>query len=90
MKIRTKIQWYSSLFLSLMLVVLSIIVLTAFLWISVEREQDMLENQASLIEENVQAKDLFSGDSGLVEPYTPDDGMVRVFNTEGRLGQHIY
>ncbi|MED3690175.1 HAMP domain-containing sensor histidine kinase [Peribacillus butanolivorans] len=85
MKIRTKIQWYSSLFLILMLVVLSIIVLTAFLWISVEREQDMLENQASLIEENVQAKDLFSGNSSLVEPYTPDDGMVRVFNSERRL-----
>ncbi|MFD6438860.1 sensor histidine kinase [Peribacillus sp. NPDC060186] len=85
MKIRTKIQWYSSLFLILMLVLLSIIVLTAFLWISVEREQDMLENQASLIEENVQAKDLISGDSSWVEPYTPDDGMVRVFNTERHL-----
>ncbi|MGE7763853.1 sensor histidine kinase [Peribacillus sp. NPDC096540] len=85
MKIRTKIQWYSSLFLSVMLVLLSIIVLIAFLWISIEREQDMLENQASLIEENVKAKDLMSGHSSLLEPYTPDDGMVRVFDTERRL-----
>lgn len=85
MKIRTKIQWYSSLFLTIMLVLLSVFVLIAFLWISIEREQDMLENQANLIEENVQANQLFSGEAKVIEPYTPDDGMVRVFNTEGYL-----
>lgn len=85
MKIRTKIQWYSSLFLTIMLVLLSVFVLIAFLWISIEREQDMLENQAKLIEENVQANQLFSGEAKVIEPYTPDDGMVRVFNTEGHL-----
>ena len=85
MKIRTKIQTYSSLFLSVMLILLSIIVLIAFLWISVERERDMLEDQASLIEENILAKDLISGDPALMEPYIPDDGMVRIFDTDGRL-----
>jgi hypothetical protein len=85
MKIRTKIQSYSSLFLSVMLILLSIIVLIAFLWISVEREMDLLEDQASLIEENILTKDLISGDPDLMEPYTPDDGMVRIFGTDGRL-----
>ncbi|MBT2646107.1 HAMP domain-containing histidine kinase [Bacillus sp. ISL-34] len=85
MKIRTKIQSYSSLFLSVMLILLSIIVLIAFLWISVERERDLLEDQASLIEENILTKDLISGDSDLMEPYIPDDGMVRIFDTDGRL-----
>ncbi|WP_349728770.1 sensor histidine kinase [Peribacillus frigoritolerans] len=85
MKIRTKIQTYSSLFLSVMLILLSIIVLIAFLWISVERERDLLEDQASLIEENILAKDLISGDPALMEPYIPDDGMVRIFDTDGRL-----
>ncbi|MGG0409558.1 sensor histidine kinase [Peribacillus simplex] len=85
MKIRTKIQSYSSLFLSVMLILLSIIVLIAFLWISVERERDLLEDQASLIEENILTKDLISGDSDLMEPYIPDDGMVRIFDNEGRL-----
>ncbi|CAH0304732.1 Signal transduction histidine-protein kinase ArlS [Peribacillus sp. Bi96] len=85
MKIRTKIQSYSSLFLSVMLILLSIIVLIAFFWISVEREQDLLEDQASLIEENIVTKDLISGDPDLLEPYTPDDGMVRIFDTDGKL-----
>ncbi|MGE7183810.1 sensor histidine kinase [Peribacillus sp. NPDC006672] len=85
MKIRTKIQSYSSLFLSVMLILLSIIVLIAFLWISVEREMDLLEDQASLIEENILTKDLISDDPDLMEPYTPDDGMVRIFGTDGRL-----
>ncbi|MGG0787820.1 HAMP domain-containing sensor histidine kinase [Peribacillus simplex] len=85
MKIRTKIQTYSSLFLSVMLILLSIIVLIAFLWISVERERDLLEDQASLIEENILTKDLISGDPDLMEPYIPDDGMVRIFDTDGRL-----
>lgn len=85
MKIRTKIQSYSSLFLSVMLILLSIIVLLAFLWISVERERDLLEDQASLIAENILSKDLISGDSDLMEPYTPDDGMVRIFGNDGRL-----
>ena len=85
MKIRTKIQTYSSLFLSVMLILLSIIVLIAFLWISVERERDLLEDQASLIEENILKKDLISGDPDLMEPYIPDDGMVRIFDTDGRL-----
>ncbi|MBO0997757.1 HAMP domain-containing histidine kinase [Bacillus sp. SD075] len=85
MRIRTKIQSYSSLFLSVMLILLSIIVLIAFLWISVERERDLLEDQASLIEENILTKDLISGDSDLMEPYIPDDGMVRIFGTDGRL-----
>ncbi|MDR4929178.1 HAMP domain-containing sensor histidine kinase [Peribacillus simplex] len=85
MKIRTKIQTYSSLFLSVMLLLLSIIVLIAFLWISVERERDLLEDQASLIEENILTKDLLSGDPDLMEPYIPDDGMVRIFGTDGRL-----
>ncbi|MDP1416958.1 ATP-binding protein [Peribacillus simplex] len=85
MKIRTKIQSYSSLFLSVMLILLSIIVLIAFLWISVERERDLLEDQASLIEESILTKDLISGDSDLMEPYIPDDGMVRIFDTDGRL-----
>ncbi|MFP3512911.1 HAMP domain-containing sensor histidine kinase [Peribacillus sp. SIMBA_075] len=85
MKIRTKIQSYSSLFLSVMLILLSIIVLIAFLLISVERERDLLEDKASLIEENILTKDLISGDPDLMEPYTPDDGMVRIFGTDGRL-----
>ncbi|CAH0135929.1 Signal transduction histidine-protein kinase ArlS [Peribacillus simplex] len=85
MKIRTKIQSYSSLFLSVMLILLSIIVLIAFLWISVERERDLLDDQASLIEENILTNDLISGDSDLMEPYIPDDGMVRIFDTDGRL-----
>ncbi len=85
MKIRTKIQSYSSLFLSVMLILLSIIVLIAFLWISVERERDLLEDQASLIEENILTKDLISGDPDLMELYIPDDGMVRIFDTDGRL-----
>ncbi|MFE4809683.1 sensor histidine kinase [Peribacillus simplex] len=85
MKIRTKIQTYSSLFLSVMLILLSIIVLIAYLWISVERERDLLEDQASLIEENILTKDLISGDPDLMEPYIPDDGMVRIFGTDGRL-----
>ncbi|WHY56477.1 sensor histidine kinase [Peribacillus simplex] len=85
MKIRTKIQTYSSLFLSVMLILLSIIVLIAFLWISVERERDLLEDQASLIEENILTKDLISGDPDVMEPYIPDDGMVRIFDTDGRL-----
>ena len=85
MKIRTKIQWYSSLFLTIMLVLLSVFVLSAFLWISIEREQDMLENQAQLIEENVEEIDLLAGDSKVIEPYTPDDGMVRIFHSNGSL-----
>ncbi|MGE7778511.1 sensor histidine kinase [Peribacillus sp. NPDC097264] len=85
MKIRTKIQWYSSLFLTIMLVLLSVFVLVAFLWISIEREQDILENQAKLLEENVKVGALFSGDSKAIEPYTPDDGMVRIFNSNGSL-----
>lgn len=85
MKISAKIQLYSSLFLSIMLVLLSVIVLCAFLWISVEREEDVLEDQASLIEENIVDNDLTAGDAGLLEAYTPDDAMVRIFGTDGSL-----
>ncbi|AOH57026.1 hypothetical protein ABE28_021990 [Peribacillus muralis] len=85
MKISAKIQLYSSLFLSIMLILLSVIVLLAFLWISVEREEDLLEDQASLIEENIVDKELAAGDAGLLEAYTPDDAMVRIFGTDGSV-----
>ncbi|MFD9625947.1 sensor histidine kinase [Peribacillus muralis] len=85
MKISAKIQLYSSLFLSIMLILLSVIVLFAFLWISVEREEDVLEDQASLIEEKIQESGLIAGDAALLEAYTPDDGMVRIFGTDGSL-----
>ncbi|USK59431.1 sensor histidine kinase [Peribacillus asahii] len=76
MKIKTKIQWYSMFFLTVMLLMLSILVAIAFFWLSLQREQEFLEEQAQLIEENVGLTSRFAD----IEPMIPDDGMVRIYH----------
>ncbi|MEH6947233.1 ATP-binding protein [Bacillus sp. JJ634] len=76
MKIRTKIQWYSMFFLTVMLLMLSALVAIAFFWLSLQREQEFLEEQAQLIEENVGLTSRFAD----IESMIPDDGMVRIYH----------
>ncbi|TYS48589.1 sensor histidine kinase [Bacillus infantis] len=85
MRIQTKIQWYSSLFLIAMLVLLSLLVAIMFFWISLDRERDVLEEQASLFVQNNPIGQLPNGQSGLLEPYTPDDGMLRIISPQGQV-----
>ncbi|MEN8698553.1 sensor histidine kinase [Bacillus infantis] len=85
MRIQTKIQWYSSLFLIAMLLLLSLLVAVMFFWISLDREKDVLEEQAALFLQNNPLQQLPPGQSELLEPYTPDDGMLRILSSQGQV-----
>ncbi|HEY9577224.1 MAG TPA: HAMP domain-containing histidine kinase [Pseudobacillus sp.] len=85
MKIQTKIQWYSSLFLIAMLLLLSLLVAVIFFWISLDREKDMLEEQSSLVIQNTPLPELTAGKPELLEIYTPEDGMLRILSPEGQV-----
>ena len=85
MKIQTKIQWYSSLFLIAMLLLLSLLVAVMFFWISLDREKDILEEQASLIVQNTPLPQLIVEQPELLERYTPEDGMLRILSPEGQV-----
>jgi two-component system sensor histidine kinase ArlS len=84
-KIQTKIQWYSSLFLIAMLLLLSLLVAVMFFWISLDREKEILEEQTSLIVQNTPLSQLTEEQPELLEKYTPEDGMVRILSPEGQL-----
>jgi two-component system, OmpR family, sensor histidine kinase ArlS len=84
-RIQTKIQWYSSLFLIAMLLLLSLLVAVMFFWISLDREKDVLEEQASLFVQNNPLQQLPAGQPELLEPYTPDDGMLRILSPQGQV-----
>jgi two-component system sensor histidine kinase ArlS len=84
-KIQTKIQWYSSLFLIAMLLLLSLLVAVMFFWISLDREKDILEEQASLIVQNTSLPQLTVEQPELLERYTPENGMLRILSPEGQV-----
>ena len=85
MKIQTKIQWYASLFLIVMLLLLSLLVAVMFFWISLDREKDILEEQSSLIVQNTPLPQLTVKQPKLLERYTPEDGMLRILSPEGKV-----
>lgn len=85
MKIQTKVQWYASLFLIVMLLLLSLLVAVMFFWISLDREKDILEEQSSLIVQNTPLPQLTVKHPKLLERYTPEDGMLRILSPEGKV-----
>ncbi|RFU60978.1 sensor histidine kinase [Peribacillus glennii] len=85
MKIRTKIQLYSSLFLLAMLLLLNVILAFLFFSFSLEREKEMLEDQAALLKESHSKNEIFGGGSSILTAYTPEDGTVFIVNLEGEV-----
>lgn len=85
MKIRTKIQLYSSLFLLAMLLLLNILLAFLFFSFSLEREKEMLEDQAALLKESHSKNEIFGGGSSILTAYTPEDGTVFIVNLEGEV-----
>jgi len=85
MKIQTKIQWYSSLFLIVMLLLLNLLVATMFFWFSLDREKDILQEQSELIVHNDSLPQLTGEQPELLEKYTPEDGMIRILSPEGEV-----
>ncbi|MFC7686089.1 ATP-binding protein [Ureibacillus sp. GCM10028918] len=83
MRIQTKIQWYSSLFLIAMLLLLGLLVAIMFFWISLDREKDVLEEQVSLFVQNNPISQLAVDSPEVLEPYTPEDGMLRIISPKG-------
>lgn len=77
MKIRTKIQVLSSIFLIVMLCILSTLVAISFFWLSLQREEELLEEQVELIESQVKKSNL--------EAIVPEDNLVRIYNQAGEL-----
>lgn len=85
MKIQTKIQWYSSLFLIVMLLLLSLLVAGMFFWISLDREKAILEEQSKLIVQNTPISQLTVEQPELLAMYTPEEGMLRILSPEGKV-----
>ncbi|MDN4495240.1 HAMP domain-containing sensor histidine kinase [Ureibacillus aquaedulcis] len=85
MRIQTKIQWYSSLFLIAMLLLLGLLVAIMFFWISLDREKDVLEEQVSLFVQNNPIPQIAVEHPEILEPYTPEDGMLRILSPEGQV-----
>lgn len=81
MKIRTKLQLFSSLFLLVLLLIVNVLVCLLFYEQSMEQEKSTLENQAVLLMKNYKTAELLKGDSKLLSPYTPDDGMIRIIDS---------
>ena len=68
-----------------MLLLLSLLVAVMFFWISLDREKDILEEQASLIVQNTPFPQLTVDQPELLERYTPEDGMLRILSPEGQV-----
>ncbi|WP_110928545.1 sensor histidine kinase [Bacillus massiliglaciei] len=85
MKIRTKIQLYAGIFLFILLFLLSVLVSASFFWISLDREKEILEQQAELLEKSIGTLQPGQISSQQLEMYTPDDGFVRLYDESGKM-----
>jgi len=82
MKLRTKIQLFSSLFMFLLILLINTSIYFLFYHLSADSELDQLEMQTTDIVETLKSyPDIAQGE--LLKAFVPTDGMIRVITKDG-------
>lgn len=84
MKLRTKIQLFSSVFMFLLIVLINTSIYFLFYKIAADSELDQLEAQTTTIVETLQSNPNVA-QPDLLDAFLPTDGMIRVINADGTL-----
>src|SRR5699024_2729356 len=82
MKLRTKIQLFSSLFMIILIILINTSIYFLFYKISADSELEQLDEQMTTIVENLNLyPDIAQNE--LLNAYVPTDGMIRVIQADG-------
>src|SRR5690625_4252147 len=82
MKLRTKIQLFSSLFMIILIILINTSIYFLFYKISANSELDQLDEQMTAIVENLNDHP-DTAQNELLNAYVPTDGMIRVIKADG-------
>lgn len=85
MKIKTKIQWYSAVWLLTILLLINSAIYILFMKITTDTEIDRLMIQTETIVEALANADRAVYGSQLLRAYIPSNGMIRVINEEKQI-----
>jgi two-component system, OmpR family, sensor histidine kinase ArlS len=84
MKLRTKIQVYSSFVLILLIILVNTAIFFLFYKTSVDAEMDRVKSQTKVIMEALAANmDTNVNPTDLLKAYIPSNGMIRIINKQG-------
>jgi two-component system sensor histidine kinase ArlS len=90
MSIKRKIGLLTTLWLIGILLAVNLTVYYAFLRITTENERDLLLHRAHTLLERVQPNDVIQGkNTDLLQIYLPDQGMIRLLDTKGKILQTV-
>ncbi|SES96784.1 Signal transduction histidine kinase [Oceanobacillus limi] len=87
MRLHTKIQLFSSLFMLVLIVIINSSIYYLFNKLSIESELEELETQTTSIVESLNANPDIDGNE-LLKAYLPTDGMIRIIPKEGDMFVH--
>lgn len=82
MKLRTKIQLFSSLFMIILIILINTSIYFLFYKISADSELEQLDEQMTTIVETLNSNPGIDQNE-LLEAYLPTDGMIRVIQSDG-------
>src|SRR5690625_1048211 len=82
MKLRTKIQLFSSLFMIVLILLVNTSIYYLFYKISADSELEQLDEQMTTIVETLNSNPDIAEDE-LLDAYLPTDGMIRVIQADG-------
>src|SRR5690625_728235 len=82
MKLKTKIQLFSSLFMLLLIVLVNTSIYFLFYKISADNELDLLSDQTNAIVEAVHSNPDIPK-SQLLRPFVPSNGLIRIIDDKG-------
>lgn len=86
MKLKTRIQTFSTIFLLLLIIIVNTTIYVMFYQLSTNRELEQLSLQTNALEEALQKSKAVGVDpADLLAAYVPSDGMVRVITAEGKI-----
>ncbi|MFC7392006.1 sensor histidine kinase [Scopulibacillus cellulosilyticus] len=85
MKLRSKIYLFSTGILFIILLLTNIAIYFLYVHSAIDKEEDILSNQANIIFENLPPSKLNDSDSNALKPYKINDGMVRYINKDGKV-----
>jgi two-component system sensor histidine kinase ArlS len=90
MSIKHKITLLTTLWLVGLLLVVNVTVYYTFLRINTDNEQDLLINRVNTLIQKAKPTDLIQGNAvELLQNYLPDQGMIRLLDSEGRILQTL-
>lgn len=85
MKLKTRIQLFSSLFLLLLILIVNTTIYFMFYQISTKRELEQLVLHTDAIEEALQKREQAGvAEVDLLSAYVPSDGMIRIIGPDGK------